>query len=458
MDSPKPSCPAAGAARAGADAARCRGPGAGATSASRSYTFGAAAALGALAGLAAAARTFVHGHRSGARDWGQRNSALNPNFRYPPRGAGGKLVVAAVVLGHRRRHRLLPLRRQAEEGSAARGRRAARRHHRAAAQGAERAAAGRAPRAHRRQPQGGQGAARPACSPTPPSEYIHGAREIVRRRGDAERLTREAAMSRRALAMHMAAASGRDAYWIRVATDLKKRVERDHSELDTRSRRSPTCCSACPSRRSASSRRSAPRCCSRTASGRAARERAEEAAKRAAEELEKVRTPRAAALAPMFMAQVVAAVHGDLGRGRRAPGRAPSSPSPKSAEGVSRRRCAAFRCLLRRRACPERLRPSSLTQGESGSGTPELTFAGDRRGERGDQLLELARVGVEACGCPRRACRSPSRPRCACQRNAFSSSVDLLRRRCAFAFSGESLRVDLAVASSTASPAGRARW
>ena len=62
-------------------------------------------------------------------------------------------------------------------------------------------------------------------------EYIHDAREIVRRRNDAERLTREAAMNRRALSMHMAAASGRDTYWIRVATDLKKRVERDHFEL-----------------------------------------------------------------------------------------------------------------------------------------------------------------------------------------------------------------------------------
>ena len=61
--------------------------------------------------------------------------------------------------------------------------------------------------------------------------YIQGAREIVRHRADAERLTREAAKSRRALAMHMAAASGRDSYWIRVASDLKKRVERDHFEL-----------------------------------------------------------------------------------------------------------------------------------------------------------------------------------------------------------------------------------
>jgi len=59
-----------------------------------------------------------------------------------------------------------------------------------------------------------------------------GLREIVRRRSDAERLAREAAMSRRALTMHMAVAHQRDTYWIRVASDLKKRVERDHHDLD----------------------------------------------------------------------------------------------------------------------------------------------------------------------------------------------------------------------------------
>lgn len=63
--------------------------------------------------------------------------------------------------------------------------------------------------------------------------YILGAREIAKRRSDAERLTREAAMSRRALTMHMKAASNRDSYWIRVASDLKKRAERDHFELET---------------------------------------------------------------------------------------------------------------------------------------------------------------------------------------------------------------------------------
>ena len=64
------------------------------------------------------------------------------------------------------------------------------------------------------------------------THYIQDAREIARQRGSAERWEREAAKSRRALVMHMGAASGRDTYWIRVATDLKRRVERDHQELD----------------------------------------------------------------------------------------------------------------------------------------------------------------------------------------------------------------------------------
>ena len=63
-------------------------------------------------------------------------------------------------------------------------------------------------------------------------QYIHGARAIGRRRCAAERLAREAAMRRRALTMHMAVAHQRDTYWIRVASDLKKRVERDHHDLD----------------------------------------------------------------------------------------------------------------------------------------------------------------------------------------------------------------------------------
>ena len=120
-------------------------------------------------------------------------------------------------------------------------------------------------------------------------EYIHDAREIVRRRNDAERLTREAAMNRRALAMHMAAASGRDTYWIRVATDLKKRVERDHSELDTSLKVLSTLLFNLPeSQKRLEPLLGAPLLLEES-ERRAARERAEENAKRAQEELEKVR-------------------------------------------------------------------------------------------------------------------------------------------------------------------------
>ena len=120
-------------------------------------------------------------------------------------------------------------------------------------------------------------------------EYIHDAREIVRRRNDAERLTREAAMNRRALAMHMAAASGRDTYWIRVATDLKKRVERDHSDLDTSLKVLSTLLFNLPeSQKRLEPLVGAPLLLEES-ERRAARERAEETAKRAHEELEKVR-------------------------------------------------------------------------------------------------------------------------------------------------------------------------
>jgi len=63
--------------------------------------------------------------------------------------------------------------------------------------------------------------------------YILGAREIVRRRLDAARYAQQAAAGRQALSAHMNAAGGRrgDA-WFRTALDLKKRVERDHFDLD----------------------------------------------------------------------------------------------------------------------------------------------------------------------------------------------------------------------------------
>jgi hypothetical protein len=121
------------------------------------------------------------------------------------------------------------------------------------------------------------------------SQYIHGAREIVRRRSDAERYTREAAMSRRALLLHMSAASSRDSYWIRVAADLKKRVERDHFELDVSLKALSHLLYTLPeSQRPLAPHVDASLLLAEGERSRA-RERAEEAAKLAAQELDKVR-------------------------------------------------------------------------------------------------------------------------------------------------------------------------
>jgi hypothetical protein len=63
--------------------------------------------------------------------------------------------------------------------------------------------------------------------------YILGAREIVRRRLEAARLAQLAAADRQALTAHMNAAGGRRGEaWFRTAIDLKKKVERDHFDLD----------------------------------------------------------------------------------------------------------------------------------------------------------------------------------------------------------------------------------
>jgi hypothetical protein len=63
--------------------------------------------------------------------------------------------------------------------------------------------------------------------------YIVSAREIARRRVDAERLERQAAANRAALEAHMARGTRRrNEGWFRGALELKKNVERDHSELN----------------------------------------------------------------------------------------------------------------------------------------------------------------------------------------------------------------------------------
>ena len=61
--------------------------------------------------------------------------------------------------------------------------------------------------------------------------YILGAREIARRRVDAERFARQAAASRQALAGHMARAARRNDGWMRDALALKKKVETDYFDL-----------------------------------------------------------------------------------------------------------------------------------------------------------------------------------------------------------------------------------
>jgi len=62
--------------------------------------------------------------------------------------------------------------------------------------------------------------------------YIVNAREIARRRVESERLEQDAAASRTALAAHMARGGRRNAAWFNGAMELKKRVEREHSDLD----------------------------------------------------------------------------------------------------------------------------------------------------------------------------------------------------------------------------------
>jgi hypothetical protein len=119
--------------------------------------------------------------------------------------------------------------------------------------------------------------------------YIHGAREIARRRADAERLAREAAMSRRALAMHMSAASSRDTYWFRVASDLKKRVEREHFDLDVSLKALSQLLHTLPETQKQLAPHVDASLLLDDAERRKARERAEQDAKRAADELEKIR-------------------------------------------------------------------------------------------------------------------------------------------------------------------------
>lgn len=61
--------------------------------------------------------------------------------------------------------------------------------------------------------------------------YVLGAREIVRRRLDADRLIQASAAARQALASHMARPSVPRERWIHAASELKRRVEAQHADL-----------------------------------------------------------------------------------------------------------------------------------------------------------------------------------------------------------------------------------
>jgi len=119
--------------------------------------------------------------------------------------------------------------------------------------------------------------------------YLLGAREIARRRADSDRLTGEAAASRRALASHMNRSGGRGTGWIRDAMDLKRKLERDHTDLG----RSLKALDELLYSLDDAKQRLAPHLDASLllddGAMRAARARAQEEAKRAADELEKAR-------------------------------------------------------------------------------------------------------------------------------------------------------------------------
>ena len=62
--------------------------------------------------------------------------------------------------------------------------------------------------------------------------YILGAREIARSRVEGVRLSQTAAAGRQALSAHMRSGGRRGDGWFRHAMDLKKQVERDHRDLE----------------------------------------------------------------------------------------------------------------------------------------------------------------------------------------------------------------------------------
>lgn len=63
-------------------------------------------------------------------------------------------------------------------------------------------------------------------------EYVLGAREIARKKADVARLSRQATASRDAALAHLAAGKARRDGWFKTASELKRRMERDYTELN----------------------------------------------------------------------------------------------------------------------------------------------------------------------------------------------------------------------------------
>ena len=119
--------------------------------------------------------------------------------------------------------------------------------------------------------------------------YLLGAREIARQRANQERLTREVAAARNALAGHMARAERRNTNWIRDAAELKRRVEASHADLGRSLKALDDLLGNLPD----AEKRLAPHVAASALLGTkeidAARARAQDDSKRAAVELEQVR-------------------------------------------------------------------------------------------------------------------------------------------------------------------------
>jgi hypothetical protein len=119
--------------------------------------------------------------------------------------------------------------------------------------------------------------------------YLLSTREIVRLRAAAAALAREAAANRQALAAHLAHAGRRDPAWFRDASELKRRVERNHSDLDRTLRALDQVLEAMPEAEKRLAPHVQPALLPDAAELAEARKRAQADAQRAAGELEKLR-------------------------------------------------------------------------------------------------------------------------------------------------------------------------